>query len=129
MIQIKDAKSKQDEGVQQIRNVFQEFAAQSDGNPQAEEDEGDPNASYVNTNQTANVTKTNELTTEDLEMFIAAMDANGDGKLGRDEFLDYCMRGMNMRPKQRKKFSKRSPMHAKLQLFITNILKRIETST
>jgi hypothetical protein len=103
--------------------------SQSDGNPQAEEDEGDPNASYVNTNQTANVTKTNELTTEDLEMFIAAMDANGDGKLGRDEFLDYCMRGMNMRPKQRKKFSKRSPMHAKLQLFITNILKRIETST
>ena len=25
--------------------------------------------------------------------FIAAMDANGDGRLGADEFVDYCMRG------------------------------------
>jgi Ca2+-binding EF-hand superfamily protein len=91
--------------------------SQSDGNPQADDDDGEHErraASAV------------VLSEEDLEMFIAAMDANGDGRLGRDEFLDYCMRGMNMRSKQRKKFAKRSPMHAKLQLFIANILKRIE---
>ena len=57
------------------------------------------------------------------------MDANGDGKLGKDEFIDYCMRGMNMGEKQRKAFAMRSAMHAKLQLFISNILIKIETTT
>jgi hypothetical protein len=64
-----------------------------------------------------------------MDLFIAAMDANGDGRLGKEEFLDYCMRGMNMRPSQRIKFAKRSAMHAKLQTFVWNILQRIESTS
>ena len=95
------------------------YGSQTDGNPQADDDDGGEQERRALASAVV-------LSEEDLEMFIAAMDANGDGRLGRDEFLDYCMRGMNMRSKQRKKFAKRSPMHAKLQLFIANILKRIE---
>ena len=95
------------------------YGSQTDGNPQADDDDGGEQERRALASAVL-------LSEGDLEMFIAAMDANGDGRLGRDEFLDYCMRGMNMRSKQRKKFAKRSPMHAKLQLFIANILKRIE---
>merc|ERR1712216_464108 len=77
----------------------------------------------------AGIVDANAVTQDDMDLFIAAMDANGDGRLGKEEFLDYCMRGMNMRPSQRKKFAKRSPMHAKLQTFVWNILQRIESSS
>jgi Ca2+-binding EF-hand superfamily protein len=77
----------------------------------------------------AGAADTNAVTQDDMDLFIAAMDANGDGRLGKEEFLDYCMRGMNMRPSQRKKFAKRSPMHAKLQTFVWNILQQIESTT
>ena len=97
----------------------------SDSNPQADEEDEDQN----NTNESKETKESSSfaaISLEELELFIAAMDSNGDGKLGRDEFLDYCMRGMNMTKKQRKSFSKRSVMHSKLQLFVNNILKRIE---
>ena len=62
----------------------------------------------------------------DVAMFVHAMDANGDGKLGRDEFLDYLLRGMSMTTTERVAFSKRSAMHAALQSFVNNILVRLE---
>jgi Ca2+-binding EF-hand superfamily protein len=99
----------------------------SDGNPQADDDDG--MATVQGRGQNSNNNNNSQMTSDDLNMFIASMDSNGDGKLGKDEFLDYCMRGMNMGNKQRQAFSQRSAMHAKLQLFITNILKRIEETT
>ena len=99
----------------------------SDGNPQADDDDGMETVQGRGQNSSTN--NSSQMTSDDLNMFIASMDSNGDGKLGKDEWIDYCMRGMNMGNKQRQAFSRRSAMHAKLQLFITNILKRIEETT
>jgi hypothetical protein len=93
----------------------------SDSNPQTDDDDN----SFSSSNSSSS-SSSSSMSDDDLNLFIASMDGNGDGKLGRDEFVDYCMRGMNMSQKQRSEFSKRSAMHSKLQLFISNILRRIE---
>ena len=62
----------------------------------------------------------------DVDMFIKALDKDGDGMVGQTEFLDYMLRGMSMTEAERKKFAKRSTMHGKLNRFVENILHRLD---
>eukprot|EP00945_MAST-04E_sp_MAST-4E-sp1_P004843 g4843.t1 len=63
---------------------------------------------------------------EDVELFVKALDADGDNMIGQTEFIDYMLRGMAMTPDERSKFARRSQMHAKLNRFVENILWRLD---
>ena len=67
-----------------------------------------------------------EVTAEDVELFVKALDADGDNMIGQTEFIDYMLRGMAMTPDERSKFARRSQMHAKLNRFVENILWRLD---
>lgn len=62
----------------------------------------------------------------DVDMFIRAIDSDGDGMVGQTEFLDYMLRGMSLTEAERKKFAAKSTMHAKLNRFVENILHRLD---
>ena len=61
----------------------------------------------------------------DVDMFIKALDKDGDGMVGQTEFLDYMLRGMSMTEAERKKFAKRSTMHGKLNRFVDLVVELI----
>ena len=67
-----------------------------------------------------------KVTAEDVELFVKALDADGDNMIGQTEFIDYMLRGMAMTPDERSKFARRSQMHAKLNRFVENILWRLD---
>eukprot|EP00505_MAST-04D_sp_SCG-Rhode-Island_P003162 Stramenopile-MAST_4_protein_3162 len=67
-----------------------------------------------------------KITEADVDLFVQALDADGDRMIGQTEFTDYMLRGMAMTPDEREKFARRSQMHAKLNRFVENILWRLE---
>ena len=61
---------------------------------------------------------------EEAERFLASMDTDGNGVLDREEFTAFVVNALSMNVDLRISFAQRSAMHAKLMVFVTNILER-----
>ena len=64
-------------------------------------------------------------TDEEAKRFLQSMDTNGDGVLDREEFTAFVVNALTMNVELRVTFAQRSPMHAKLMVFVTNITERM----
>lgn len=63
-------------------------------------------------------------TPEEAQRFLASMDTDGNGVLDKDEFTAFVVNALAMNVDLRIAFAQRSAMHAKLMVFVTNILER-----
>lgn len=64
-------------------------------------------------------------TDEEAKRFLKSMDTNGDGVLDKEEFTAFIVNALTMNVDLRIEFAQRSPMHAKLMVFVTNITERM----
>ena len=64
-------------------------------------------------------------TDDEAKRFLQSMDSNGDGVLDKEEFTAFVVNALTMNVEHRITFAQRSPMHAKLMVFVTNITERM----
>jgi len=71
-----------------------------------------------------------EATMEECNMFVRAMDRDGDGSISEDELVLFFQKGYSLTENKRIKFSQRSAMHSKMMRVIvmteTSTQKRVE---
>ena len=65
-----------------------------------------------------------EVTDEELNLFVTALDSDGDGSILFDELLHFFLKGLAQSEEKRKGFAARSPFHAKLDMFMGWILEQ-----
>lgn len=65
-----------------------------------------------------------DVTLEEATRFMGFLDHNGDGVIDENEFLLFIVNAMTMTIENRINFAHRSPMHAKVMVFCTNLTER-----
>ena len=65
-----------------------------------------------------------EVTIEEATRFIGFLDTDGDGSIDQTEFLAFICNAMDMTVDLRVQFAQRSPMHAKVMVFCTNLTEK-----
>ena len=65
------------------------------------------------------------ITSEDCSRFLRQMDRSGDGKLQRDELVQFAGSGFEMDPEEAKEYASRSLMHELLVVFVNKLREAI----
>ena len=63
-----------------------------------------------------------EVTSEELSLFVKAMDNDGDGNIQERELIHFFLKGLAQHPSKRRAFASRSTFHEKLAKFMESVL-------
>lgn len=66
-----------------------------------------------------------EIEIEECDRFLQRIDSSGDGKVQKDEFIEFIENGIRMSPEKRKQYRQRSDMHSSLLDLFDSVMTRV----